>query len=273
MNTSSRKGFTVVEMLVVVVLGSLVLLAAYQVLLTNTRVYAMNGARAQGQQTLRAALDVLSGELREISSPGTDLIEMGADSLTIRAQRDLGVVCAVDYSTAPASLAVLPVGPALQAKDSVFVFHDNDTDRSSDDRWYVGEITAVDATATCGTMSALGLTLPVVSATAGASPPDSVRVGGPVRGFEIFTYGQYEVDGEAYLGRRASTATEPDLLVGPLPVSGGIRFRYLDSRGQETKQDTLVAQIEVTLRYQSSLRGFRNEEVSDSVLVRVFPRN
>jgi prepilin-type N-terminal cleavage/methylation domain-containing protein len=266
-------GFTLVEILVVVVIGSLVLIASFQVLVTNTRLFALNGARVQGQQTLRGALDLLSGELREISTRGGDLVEMGADSLTIRAQRAFGVVCGVNYNAAPAEITTLRVGPAFRAGDSIFVFHDNDPDRASDDVWFGGVVTGVGPMTTCGGNPAQILTVPFVGGTAASLPPDSVRPGAPVRGFDVFTYGQYEIDGESYLGRRARGSADPDPLVGPLPSTRGISFRYLDRMGQVTTVDTLVAQIEMALRYESSLLNFHNDAVSDSVLVRIFPRN
>ena len=46
--TRHRKGFTLVEMIVVIVLGSLVLLAAFTVLITNQRTYTAQNAVIQG---------------------------------------------------------------------------------------------------------------------------------------------------------------------------------------------------------------------------------
>ncbi len=217
-----RRGFTLVELLVVVILGSLILMASYQVLATNTRIYALNGARVQGQGTLRGALEVLSGELREISTVGGDLIWMGADSLTIRAQRAFGLVCSVNYAVSPVKITALQVGPRFRVGDSVFVFHDNDPGRASDDRWFGGSVSAVDATATCGGQQAQTLSLPFLRVTATALPPDSVRTGAPVRGFDVFTYGIYHLEGGSYLGRRARGMSDPDLLAGPLPSAGGL---------------------------------------------------
>jgi prepilin-type N-terminal cleavage/methylation domain-containing protein len=273
MSANCRRGFTLVELMVVVVLGSILVMATYQVLATNTRVYAVNNARVQGQQALRGGIDILSGELREISTRGGDLISMQDQSLTIRAQRPFGLACAVDYSVSPPEITAFRVGPAFQAGDSVFVFHDNDPDRASDDEWFGGIVTSVDTTANCGGSPAQILSLPFLATTATASPPDSVRVGAPVRGFEIFTYGEVDVGGEPYLGRWSRLTPSPDILVGPLVPSQGLGFRYLDSMGRVTTVDTLVAQIEMTIRYQSALRDFRSEPVSDSILVRVYPRN
>jgi prepilin-type N-terminal cleavage/methylation domain-containing protein len=273
MSNSSRKGFTVVELLVVVVLGTLILFASYQVLAINTRVHAVNGARLQGQQTLRGGLEILSGELREISTKGGDLIDFDRGSVTIRGQREFGLVCAVNYGGGSAQLTALRVGRAFAVGDSVFVLHDNDPERATDDEWFGGTVSAVGTSTACGGNPSQVLTLPFVSATAAAFDPDSVRVGAPIRGFDVFTYGQYEVDGEQFLARKARGAANPDLLVGPLPPTGGVAFRYLDAQGKETKKDTLVAQIELTLRYESALRSFDNELVSDSILLKIYPRN
>jgi prepilin-type N-terminal cleavage/methylation domain-containing protein len=273
MKANARSGFTMVELIVVVVLGSLILMAAYQILATNTRIYAVNNARVQGQQNLRGALDILSGELREISGPGGDLVVTEPEYLTIRAQRTFGLVCAVNYAANPVELTAFRVGPAFRAGDSVFVFHDNDPDRASDDEWFGGVISAVDSTTTCAGSPAQTLRIPFLRTTATAIPPDSVRVGAPLRGFEVYTYGQVEIDGELYLGRQLRGASAPDPLVGPLQPDNGVTFRYLDSLGHVTTVDTLVAQIELSLHYQSELRGLQNQPVSDSIVVRVYPRN
>ena len=114
MTTAGRRGFTLVELLVVVVLGGLMILAIYQVLITNTRVYAANNAQVQGQQSLRAGLDVLFSELREVSAEEGDIIGMGPDSVTIRASRAFGLVCATDYASSPPSVTAFRVGPMVQ---------------------------------------------------------------------------------------------------------------------------------------------------------------
>lgn len=273
MNSHPREGFTLVELLVVLVLGTFLLLATYQVLSTNTRVYAANTARAQGQQTLRGGVDILSGELREISTIGGDLVEMGTDSLTIRAQRTFGLVCAVDYGGSPVRVTSYTVGPAFEMGDSIFVFHDNNVEIASDDDWLGGVVTSVSANTICSGSPSQTLAIPMLGTAASAISPDSVRVGAPLRGFETLTLGAYNFDGETFLGRRVDGSSSPDPLVGPILDSRGVTFRYLDNQGVVTTVPTDVAQIEITLRYQSDMKTFQSMPVSDSVLVRVFPRN
>src|SRR5690606_3944729 len=91
-----RGGLTIVELLVVAVLGALVVTAAYQVLITNQRTYTAQNAQIQGQQTVRAGLDVLFGELRELSRAGGDVLAIASDSVKVRAGRNFGLVCGVE---------------------------------------------------------------------------------------------------------------------------------------------------------------------------------
>ncbi len=268
MTTSARRGFTLVELMVVVVLGGFLVLSIYQVLITNSRTFTVNNAQVQGQQSLRAGLDVLFGELREVSTRDGDLVAMGTDSLMIRSQRAFGLVCATNYAVNPPRVTAYRVGPAIQDGDSIFIFADNDPERSSDDVWLKREVRTSDTTATCGTDPAQILTIPNLQSTG-----DTVRSGAPVRVFDTYAYGLYELDGEPYLGRRLRSASSPVPLVGPLLRSGGLAFRYYDALGAVTTVDTLVAQIEVTLRYQSLVRDARNRLVSDSLIARIYPRN
>jgi prepilin-type N-terminal cleavage/methylation domain-containing protein len=268
MTKADRRGFTLVELLVVVVLGGFLVLSIYQVLITNSRTYAVNNAQILGQQSLRAGLDVLFGELREVSAGEGDLLAMGSDSVTIRTPRAFGLVCATDYTATPPRLTVFRIGPPILSGDSVFIFADNDEARASDDNWLTKAVQTSDTTATCSGAPGQELSIPNLAIT-----NDTVRVGAGVRAFEVYTYGLYTIDGEPYLGRRPSTASSPDPLVGPLLPGRGVSFRYLDSIGSVTSVDTLVAQIEVVLRYQSDILDSQNRPVRDSIVARVYPRN
>ena len=126
---------------------------------------------------------------------------------------------------------------------------------------------------TCSGSPSQTLSIPLLRTTATAFPPDSVRIGAPVRGFDEYIFGQFEIDGETYLGRQMDVTSRPDPLVGPLLKDGGVSFRYLDSNGTVTNKETDVSQIEVILRYESEMTNFQFEPISDSLLVRIFPRN
>jgi prepilin-type N-terminal cleavage/methylation domain-containing protein len=267
MNTR-RSGFTLVELLVVTVLGGLLLMSILQTLISNQRTYSAQGAKIQGQQTLRSAADVLFNELREVSAQGGDIVSMTSSQITVRSMRKFGLVCQLSTASPPV-LRVTQVGEWMEVGDSAFVFADNNTSLAADDAWISARITAVDTTATCGTLKAQDLSF---AGQAARFTADSVRVGGPVRTFVQFGYGLMSYNGATYLGRTdASGTTSP--LVGPLDGSAGLRFAYLDSLGSATVVSTDVRQIQLVLKTASPIRNVHGEMVSDSMSALVFTRN
>jgi prepilin-type N-terminal cleavage/methylation domain-containing protein len=269
--THKRGGFTLVELLVVAVLGALVVAATYQVLLTNQRTYTAQNAQIQSQQTVRAGLEVLSGELRELSRLGSDIQAFGSDSLKVRALRRFGLVCGVNLASG--ALDVRKVGQWFDVGDSVVVYAENRENSAADDTWFRGRISARDTTINCGTEPAQRLTIPAVSAAAGATPPDTVRVGSNLRSYTHYTYGLYTIDGAPYLGRKDAGSGTPIALVGPLRSGTGLAFRYLDTLNTVTSTLAQIAQIEVTLRTLTSVRGPNGQFVADSIVTRIYIRN
>lgn len=268
MNRRPRNGFTLVELLVVTVLGAFIVLAIYQVLITNTRTYAINNAQIQGQQALRAGLDVLVGELREVSVGQGDILSISHDAILIRTPRAVGLVCATNYGATPAQVTALRVGKVIQEDDSIVILAANELNTTQDDVWLARVVRSSDTTATCGTLPGQTLQVPDLAITG-----DTVRMGAPIRAFDTYEYGLYEIDGRHYLGRRQAGARSPDPLVGPLCPDSGLAFRYLDSSGAVTASTAAVAQIEIALRFRSQVRDNQGQFVADSLVARVCPRN
>ncbi len=262
-----RRGFTLTELIIVAVLGSLLIMVTLQVLITNQRTYTAQNVQIQGQQALRAAMDVLFSELREVSAQGGDIISMSSSSITVRSMRNFGVACAV--SPATPSVTVLKVGNWFSVGDSVFVFADNRENVSSDDAWIAASVTAVDTTAACGSSPASRLTFGGQAAEFAA---DSVRVGAPVRSYVRYTYSLVTESGETYLGRTPAGGTAAPM-VGPLKPSTGIEFTYLDSLGSVTGVTTDVRQITVKIRTASGVMNSLGQPVSDSLTGRIYTRN
>jgi Tfp pilus assembly protein PilW len=73
-------GFSLIELVIVTLLGSLVIMATFNVLVSNQRTMTAVAAKIRGQRTLRSGASIVAGELREISPATGDLIEMGDDS-------------------------------------------------------------------------------------------------------------------------------------------------------------------------------------------------
>lgn len=274
---SRQAGFTLVELLIVAVLGSLILLATYEVLLTNQRTYVAQQAQIQSQQSVRSGTDVLFGELREISPRAGDLKIMASDSMKVRVMRKFGIACQVDPSVmlivfaGTPSVRVYSAGTPFEDGDSAVIFADVDTTKVEDDTYIYGQINAGDTTQTCGSKRAQTLTFPGLGQ---AFTDSAVWAGAPVRSYVWYTYGLYQVDGDWYLGRHEVGGSVTPLL-GPLASrsDGGLSFDYLDEDGSSTATADDVRQIAVTIRTPGEVRGPDGDLISDSLTTRIYTRN
>jgi prepilin-type N-terminal cleavage/methylation domain-containing protein len=276
-----RGGFTMIELIIVTVLGSLVLLASLQILITQQRTYTAQNVAINGQQSTRMSLEILSNELRELSPEGGDILSMSSTGLQVRLMRKFSIVCGVVFGANPQVLVIRSLIGAtpFAVNDSVFVWADNEVETESDDHWIPAEVTAVSSGATDICVEPL---LPVTQATRltfggqGANfnvTTDSVTMGAPVRSYERFSFGLTTYNGDVYLGRRqAAAAWIP--MAGPLRPTDGLGFVYLDSLDAVTATPAEVRQIEVDIR--ASTRGVTNSVgnlVTDSIAARIFTRN
>src|SRR6266581_5539093 len=85
----TRQGFT----LVALVLLSVVSAAIYKVLVSNDRVYTAQTQRMELSQNIRAAATILPADFRALDASDGDISAMSATSISIRAIRQLAIVC------------------------------------------------------------------------------------------------------------------------------------------------------------------------------------
>ena len=266
MKTGDNSGFTLVELIIVAVLGAVVVGATYEIMLSSQKAYTVQAAQIQGQQTVRAGIAILFSELREMSRAEGDILTMGPDRIEVRAMRAFGLVCGVNAAGSP--ILVKKIGRFFETGDSIMVLADNDPDVSSDDTILSGAVSNVDTTRTCsGADTAQSI---VVPALVPALANDTVRIGAPVRGFTVYTYGLYTLDGDYYLARRSGMTTAQ--LVGPLSPNG-VSFIYMDSLGNVTADPRAVSQIEVTLRSRSRVVNKWGVPIADSLTTSIYLRN
>lgn len=224
-----RAGFTLVELMVVTVLGSVVMLAVYHTMVIQQRSYRHQRGVIATQQNTRLALATIASELREVSPPSADLLVAAPGSISFRAYRKLGFVCTTD---APGKKFELwPIGQHFVGGDSLMVFADGDPNTSKDDQWRVMEVGSVGSASSCTTdwegQQPIRLNMPNDSAKLA-----DIRSGATVRSFEHQTYGHYQIDGDWVLGRHG-VDDSPVALLGPLadPERYGLRFAYFDTLG------------------------------------------
>jgi prepilin-type N-terminal cleavage/methylation domain-containing protein len=263
---TGRRGFTLAELITVLVLGAVVGTAIYQLLINNQRVYREQAERVQLSENARAAISVLPADLRELDAAdpwGSDIVALGTSSLSYKAMRGLYTLCRAPDSSALGitldNLTVFGLRPLDAAQDSALVFAENDPTRRSDDVWLHADVVAAAPGAGCpGGAPSLEVRL------AGVTPAQlsGVSVGAPLRGFEVAQVllyrdagGDQWLGGRSYEKRRAGwSGTQP--IVGPL-TSAGLTLEYFDAQGQPTTDPTRVARVGISVQSRSgrSVRG------------------
>jgi prepilin-type N-terminal cleavage/methylation domain-containing protein len=293
----TRRGFSLVELLIAMVLLAIVVAGLYRVLMTNQRVYQQQTQVIGLQQNMRAAAAILPQELRELNATGGDIYAMTATSMTVRAHRWTAVMC-----TPPATGLGGLVGPQQvlgatmilrgqpffgrsinTATDSMFIRYEGDDGTRQDDGYVIAAPTVA--------VQTVGVTCPV-TAGGGAGMlvtmnldfrgninfPEAIVNGDPVLGFTPVTYSLYQptAGGDWYVGLTTSSGQQP--LIGPV-LSNGLAFTYYDSTGAVTATPTRVARVDITLRAETAqlirARSGSNNLVRmvDSVLTSVALRN
>ena len=283
---SRRAGFTLVELLVVAVIGTIVLASVYQTLIIQEKSVRQSYAIAGTQQNVRTAMQVLSSDLREVSATGGDIVDADSTSITYRALRKAGVVCNVDPSGN--WIDVARVGDAFVNGDSIFIFAEGANNASaSDDSWVINTVNNVAASFSCigfpvsSTIQRVHLATPLTA---------TVRSGGLIRSWVNVLYTLQDVGGEGHLMRAtgASVATNSTTaIIEDLSTSAaaGLRFRYWDTLRVAINPNTIDdaaeqanrnrigrIQIKVTGTAVGAGTAGATRMFSDSLVANVYPR-
>ena len=270
----ARRGFTMVELLVALVLLGLVSAALYRVLVNNQRLYMAQTQRIDLSQNIRAAANILPAEFRQLdaadAAAASDIVAMGPDSITIHAMRWTSFVCSapvLDGVNTTNRSMIIRGGQQGQpmffgsrgiqtATDSMMIYLDADQTTRTDDYYVPARLSnAVSGAALCPAVGAVGAQ-PGTTVTwdgnfyGGNNAAGAIPVGAPVWGFERVTYRLYQAaDGLWYIGYRpwlpAGTSIQP--LIGPV-LPNGLTFQYYDASGNVTAVRTQVARIDITVR-------------------------
>lgn len=304
----TRRGITLPEMMVVLVLLGLVVGGLMTVLVRQQRFYTGTSEIIQTKGSARQAIDILSSELRAIST-GTrggapnnvDIYAMSDSSLTFRSQFGGSVICTIDPTrtvvtlpprTMAARNSLTSFLSEAQAGDSVFVFDGGAQQGTLDDRWWRVALASAPTAGVCpvapvgftGSQAEAGEGLRIVLTDALAP---SVVIGAPIRFFRPASYSLYqEAGGEWWLGYFSCPAGACSVRQ---PVSGpyrpydrpggasGLSFAYFDSTGAATADPRQVARIDVVARSQSQynldVANTRNARYQDSLGVSIAVRN
>ena len=248
---AGRRGFSLIELLVGLVLGVFVLSGVVQMMIVQGRGYRKQREIIDVRETARGAAALLAWDLRQSVVGGSPMAAMGPGMVALRSPRGLGTICAKHPLLARYGLWKTGGNILAGIDDSALVY------QLGRDKWTALKITAV------GTPAAMGVT---ACAWPGARPPDVVvefavgaktdtsyiKVGAPFRSFRRVEYAEYQLNNRWWLGRKVGAATSYDQLTGPLvSPANGLTFAYYDTLGAVTTNPSAVGSIAFTLRTES----------------------
>ncbi len=247
-------GFTLVEVLVALVVGTIVLTA-----IMRTTVVAVRGAdrtreRIRMQSAMREAASVLAREIGGLV-PG-DLASMGAESLTVRAIRGSGRSCGTDAGALVVSVAAYRAWRLPDAaRDSILLPFRG--------RWAPAAIVGPVTRGACPD-GRPGLRLPMHDTIVARAGLATVAL----RVVEWTRYRFYQSGSEWWLGARSlrpGDVTQP--IAGPFPARG-VELRYLDGAGNTVSSGPAVRVVSLVLRARSTGAGER-AVARDSVIAAI----
>ncbi len=304
-----RRGFTLVELLVVMAIATAVCATVARTLSRQQRFYSAAASMLHVREQLRDGADALVADIRGAAVARYGLPTMADSAIELYASIGSSAVCTISGSAlllVPQQLVVgAPISSFLATPDTddVALVYVNVPASADSSRWEIARITAVSTRAvsttcppstgfTTATDAAPGRTTYSVAL---ASLPAGARRGAPVRFLRRGRYSLYRSsDGTWQLGYRRCAAQPPHDCFAIQPISGpyraytsgsgtnasGLALRYYDSSGRELFDAALsssVARVEVVLRGESastaSLAGDAHDRYRDSVLVTISPRN
>ncbi len=276
---TSRRGFTLIELMVALVLTLMVSGVTYRLLNTNQRLSRAQTERAGLQDNVRSGSLVMANELREVgydqipaappavlAATGllpvgvvSDLVAIGPDSIRYNAMRGFGVTCAVDGATGriilrnSGGLLQLLRTPAVNS-DRIVIYVEGDASVQADDLWLHGTITGYTPTQNCPDGTA-GSSV-IVNLDSGLDESlayGQMKLGGPVRIYEQMLMRSYVSGGQTWLGMRSVSAgglIQP--VIGPLSGTAGLvtglGLSYRDVNNNATAVATNVRSIQITMR-------------------------
>ncbi len=279
--SSPRRGFTLVELLVALVIFVLVTGSLYRVLNVSQRAARTQTEKAAMQGGLRTGLQLAIAEIQELwtddERDSSAITAMTTTQLNYVAMRGFGITCTDDPTVS--EIRVRQSGysglSAPAPGQGIYLFGENVDNTQVDDGWYDYVISDV-APGLCADGTSLAWVLTV---TGGPAPVGAQgKCPCPIRTHESMVLGLVAANGRNWLGI-GGTATGGVLtpLAGPLSATG-LTFEYLDESNNDAVATDAVRSIKMVLYGETDRAAnkglFGNvTTLNDSMTVRVQLRN
>ncbi len=284
-STSWRRGFTLVEVLVAIVVSSFILVAIYQIMFSQIQLFSVQAAGGEVRETLRGAANLLTAEMMELSNDGSDIYSVSDTSIVVRSSMAAGVACFWQVQSGKRVLGLRQASGDWEgavAGDSLLVWDpgSNGWNRFIVDASWTGSAALTYADRCFWGDSTTSQPRPEVAVRLPTNP-NTVTTGSMMRRFRRAEYGIFSRNSRWWLGRRYGSATTWELLTGPLapPAEGGLAFSYWDANGNATTNPAQVRRIGISMRAESTRRSSALAQaggsgvISDSITVEVTVHN
>ena len=291
----ARRGFSLIELMVILALSSIVIGGLTSVLVRQQRFYRGTADLIETRSQIRQAAGIIPSDLRGVSTIGGDILEVSDTSMIFWATIGQAVACvavpgAYEISIPPLvlannnTLASFTMTPS--AGDTVYVYHDGLTEAASDDDWIAYGITGPPTTSTlpCAELTGnLDLSTERYSFPLSAPLGANLSVGTPLRFLRRTRYTLFQAQDDSwYLGYCSPDCVgDPQPIAGPfLPGNGansGVSFSYQDAAGAATTVPANIVQVSIVVRGQTEgivdMGGYNTTQVGDSLRFSVAIRN
>lgn len=292
----SRRGVTLIELMITLVLLGIVAGGMMQIIIRQQRFYNGNSGVLGTRSNVRQGVAVFQSDLRAVN-PGSDIYAGGMQptSFEFREPRGSSVVCAIDgsHSTIVVPPPVLSNGAGLtswvqppQVGDSVLVYDPGAFAWITSGREIIGT-QPTEGSGTCATMVDAADLSRGWQITLSDALPDTLSPGASIR---FFRKAHYELkqaaDGDWYLAfgdclpGRSPACMEAQPIAGPYLAPDndppGLELRYFDASGVATSDPTVLRRIDLALRSRSSTpvdmdgraKGFYRDSLKASIALR-----
>ncbi len=264
----SRRGYTVVELVVALTLFALAATATHRLLRHGLALNRAQLGSLEAEQAVRVALSILPFELGDLDAMdpgGGDILEMSSTSIVYRTMVNLYFVCRTPDSSADAvTVTAAPwfgIEPLDPSEQMVLILAGHDSTMRGADRWSRYSLRSATTGRRCpGETPSLSLNLEGGSRATLAS----ASTGTPVRGYRVTNARLYrDSEGWYWLGMRNQSpqgnwgTTQP--VLGPLTPEG-FKLSYFDVSGAVVSDPAKVAGIRI--RVGGGTSWTRPDEVS-----------